>query len=466
MITVTTDWLQTIDLLEDVPQVQLQWLIDNSAHYILNDGDFIFKTGSSIDATHFVVSGRIKLYLVTNNETRQITTLEPKAITGYLPYSRGKIAVAYGEASGDVQLMSLPVEKSRELITNYFELTQSLVHVMTTRVRDFTALQQQNEKMMALGKLSAGLAHELNNPASAVVRGAASLKQHLQLIPDRFKDVISIRMSPEEVDKVNNLMFAILNKADKPVLTMMQRSEREDDMVDWMEKYDVKCSMDIAENLVDYGFTPADLDAFKDHIPESYISPVFNWINSNLVIEKMVGDIEDASRRIGKLVDSVKTFTHMDQGSDKQFADIHNGIRNTLTMLQYKMKKGNIELVENFDLELPLVKAMIGELNQVWTNLIDNAIDAMEVNGKGILEIKTERDKDFVQVSIIDNGPGIPEEIRTRIFEPFFTTKEIGKGTGLGLDVVMHIVKQHHGEIKVKSAPGYTAFVVCFPING
>lgn len=156
----------------------------------------------------------------------------------------------------------------------------------------------------------------------------------------------------------------------------------------------------------------------------------------------------------------------MDQGSDKQFADIHNGIRNTLTMLQYKIRKGNIDLIENFDLELPMVKAMIGELNQVWTNLIDNAIDAMEVNGKGILEIRTERDGAFVQVSIIDNGPGVPEQIRTRIFEPFFTTKEIGKGTGLGLDVVMQIVKQHHGEIKVKSTPGNTAFVVCFPING
>ncbi|EHQ30328.1 ATP-binding protein [Mucilaginibacter paludis] len=466
MIKVTTSWLQTIDLLQDVPVVQLQWLIDNSKHHIIKDGDFLFKTDSPIDATHFVVSGRIKLFLVTNNETRQITTLEPKAIAGYLPYSRGKIAVAYAEANGDVQLMSLPIEKSKELITNYFELTQSLVHVMTTRVRDFTALQQQNEKMMALGKLSAGLAHELNNPASAVVRGSASLKQHLQLIPDRFKDVISIRMSPEEVDKVNDLMFAVLNKTDKPVLTMMQRSQQEDDMVDWMERYDVKCSTDIAENLVDYGFKLADLDAFKDHIPESYISPVFNWINSNLVIEKMVGDIEDASRRIGKLVDSVKTFTHMDQGSDKQFADIHNGIRNTLTMLQYKIRKGNIDLIENFDLELPMVKAMIGELNQVWTNLIDNAIDAMEVNGKGILEIRTERDGAFVQVSIIDNGPGVPEQIRTRIFEPFFTTKEIGKGTGLGLDVVMQIVKQHHGEIKVKSTPGNTAFVVCFPING
>ena len=156
----------------------------------------------------------------------------------------------------------------------------------------------------------------------------------------------------------------------------------------------------------------------------------------------------------------------MDQGHDKQYANIHDGIRNTLTMLQYKVHKGSVEVIKNFDTSLPPVKAMIGELNQVWTNLIDNALDAMEPIGKGILEIKTKQDKDFVEVSIIDNGPGIPESIRSQVFDPFFTTKPIGKGTGLGLDVVMSIVKQHRGSIKVNSVPGRTEFIVCFPING
>ena len=156
----------------------------------------------------------------------------------------------------------------------------------------------------------------------------------------------------------------------------------------------------------------------------------------------------------------------MDRGMDKQYADIHIGIRNTLTMLGYKLKKGNITLVEEFDNTLPPVKAMIGELNQVWTNLMDNALDAMEPAGKGILEIRTRRDKEFVEVSIIDNGPGIPDNIRSQIFDPFFTTKPIGKGTGLGLDVVTRIVKQHRGSIKVNSVPGRTEFIVCFPIDG
>jgi signal transduction histidine kinase len=196
------------------------------------------------------------------------------------------------------------------------------------------------------------------------------------------------------------------------------------------------------------------------------MSPVFNWINSNLVTERMVTDIQESSQRISDLVKSVKNFTHMDQGKGREPTDIHSGIRNTLTMLQFRLKKGNIELTEEFDEGLPKVVAMVGELNQVWTNLIDNALDAMEATGKGRLTIRTEKEHKFVKVSVIDNGLGIPGDIQSRIFDPFFTTKEIGKGTGLGLDVVTRIVRQHNGTVRVNSVPGRTAFVVCFPVEG
>jgi C4-dicarboxylate-specific signal transduction histidine kinase len=246
----------------------------------------------------------------------------------------------------------------------------------------------------------------------------------------------------------------------------MERSDLEDELTGWMTDNEVESAPEIAENFVEFGLNIADAEAFKVHIPAIYMSHVMNWINSNLVTEKMVTDIEEASKRIADLVGSVKNFTHMDQGHDKQYADIHSGIRNTLTMLHHKIHKGNVEVLEHFDMALPPVKAMIGELNQVWTNLLDNALDAMEGMPKAILEIKTERDKQFVKVSIIDNGPGIPDAIRSQIFDPFFTTKEIGKGTGLGLDVVTRIVKQHQGSIKVNSVPGSTEFLVCFPIDG
>jgi signal transduction histidine kinase len=191
-----------------------------------------------------------------------------------------------------------------------------------------------------------------------------------------------------------------------------------------------------------------------------------NWVNNELVTEKMVNDIQESSQRIQKLVSAVKNFTHMDRDHGKEYVEIHSGITSTLTMLAHKIRKGNVELVEHYDTSLPRVKAFAGELNQVWTNIFDNALDAMEVNSSGRLEIITKRDKENVRISVIDNGPGIPDDIKNQIFDPFFTTKDIGKGTGLGLDVVTRIVKQHEGSIKVNSVPGRTEFMICFPING
>jgi signal transduction histidine kinase len=337
---------------------------------------------------------------------------------------------------------------------------------MTNRVRDFTTLQQQNEKMMALGKLSAGLAHELNNPASAIVRDSVSLLEHLKLEPASFKKVISIQMTADQVDAVNNELFRLLAIKDRPRLSLKEKTRREDELTDWLEEHSIENSYDIAENFVDFGFEVENLETFCSHIPTSYCSPVFNWISAQLTTERMVQDIQESSRRIADLVKSVKVFTHMDRGSEKQYADIHTGIKNTLTMLGYRVKKGSITVVEDFDETLPPVKAMIGELNQVWTNLVDNAMDAMEPNGKGTLTITTKKDREFVRVTIADDGPGIPQDIQSRIFDPFFTTKDIGKGTGMGLEVVMRIVKQHNGSIKLKSEPGKTEFLVCFPIDG
>ena len=241
---------------------------------------------------------------------------------------------------------------------------------------------------------------------------------------------------------------------------------KEDEITDWLDNHSIENGYEMADNFVDFNFYLENLESIAKQIPPAYLSPVLNWVNNLLITEKMVEDIQESSKRIADLVNSVKIFTHMDRGTDKQYADIHIGITNTLTMLAHKIKKGNITLVKAFDDTLPPVKALIGELNQVWTNLIDNAIDAMEANSKGTLKIITERDREFVQVSIMDDGPGINEDIKSRIFDPFFTTKEIGKGTGLGLEVVQRIVKQHNGSIKVNSTPGNTAFVVCFPING
>jgi signal transduction histidine kinase len=467
MQTVTAEWLQATEVFREVPLDQLQWMIDNSEHLEMQEGSYFFKSGDPVRGAYVVISGRMRLYILHNREMQEINVLTSGDISGMLPFSRGISATVNAKVLEETKVMLLPTGKFREMISRFYELTAALVHVMTNRVRNYTSLQQQNEKMMALGKLSAGLAHELNNPAAAIVRGSESLVKHLQLEPELFKDVINVKMEAADVDFITGKLFEILQRKDKPKLTLIQKTELEDELRDWLDDNKVEQSDEIAENFLEYGFTCDDLEQFEQHIPDQYLSPVLGWINTNLVTERMVQDIQEASQRIFRLIQSVKNFTHMDQGKGKELIDIHTGIENTLTMMHYKLKKANIEVVEEYDPKLPKVMALVGELNQVWTNLIDNAVDAMEAQGKGKLVIHTEQDHQFARISIIDNGPGIPEDIRNSIFDPFFTTKGIGKGTGLGLDVVTRIIQgQHHGTVKVNSVPGRTEFVVCLPIAG
>ncbi|MFA6083483.1 sensor histidine kinase [Mucilaginibacter sp.] len=466
MIKVTPELLKNGEAFENVPESQLKWLIDNSRDLLLEAGEFLFLPGKPVNDTYIIIEGRIRLYLLQHNEMLDIYTFEAGSVTGNLPFSRGWTNTTHGQAGGDTQLLVLGSDKYYNMICTHYELTQAFVNVMTTRVRDYTSLQQQNEKMMSLGKLSAGLAHELNNPVSAVVRGATSLKEHIQKVRSAFQEIVSLGISREKIDLINGMLDNIVNNEDFQTLTLMERSEREDDLRDWLEDFDIENADDIAENFVEFNLTIDNAEVIKADMPEKELSAVFNWFSNSLVTEKIVKDISEGSKRIAGIVGAIKNFTHMDQGREKSFSDIHQGLKSTLSMLNYKIQKAHIKIIEHYDTTLPNVKAMVGELNQVWTNLIDNAIDAMAGNTDSILEITTSREEDLVCVTVHDNGSGIPEEVLTRIFDPFFTTKEIGKGTGLGLDVVQRIVKQHKGKVRVKSDPGNTSFLVCFPING
>jgi signal transduction histidine kinase len=466
MQTITASWLQSLEAFTDVPVDQLQWLLDNSVDNIFEDGEFMMQPGEPMSGPHITVEGSMRFFMLQSGFRREFTVVGPGNITGYLPFSRGKISKGYAQAIGKLQIRSFNTDLIPEMIRNHYELTQALVNIMTTRVRDFTALQQQNEKMMALGKLSAGLAHELNNPASAIVRDSLTLKKHLEQEPESVKAIFTMKLEPDQVTGITEHLFAQIAKQNATRLSLKQRTMREDELIEWLDLHEIENSYDIVESFIDFNFDTGTLEKFNEIASSENLSDILNWISDVLISEKMISDIQESARRIAELVSSVKTFTHMDRGQDKQYADIHIGIRNTLTMLGYKIRKGNINVVEDFDESLPEVKALIGELNQVWTNLIDNAIDAMEPAGKGTLTIKTRRDREFVEVFIVDDGPGIAPDMQTLIFDPFFTTKEMGKGTGMGLEVVQRIVKQHRGSIKVKSEPGHTVFSVCFLIDG
>ena len=335
-----------------------------------------------------------------------------------------------------------------------------MVHMMLSRVREFTAIQQQNEKMFALGKLSAGLAHELNNPAAAISRAAALLQTQVSRLPYLFESVANLQIEPGKIEKISKLIINKINSEPSP-LSMMQKANLEDELTDWL--YENNLADADSEGLAERGFTTSELDVFKECSTKAHLPVLLEWVSNYLVTHKMADDIRVSSDRISTLVNAVKNFTFMDKNSDRQLTEIHSGIRNTLTMLNYKIRKGNITVIENYDTTIPAIKIFPGEMNQVWTNLIDNAIDAMEPNGKGTLTITTSYDERFLKVSIKDDGTGIPDEIKQNIFAPFFTTKQMGKGSGLGLDVVSRIMLQHNGEVKVNSQPGQTEFEICLP---
>jgi signal transduction histidine kinase len=335
---------------------------------------------------------------------------------------------------------------------------------MTDRVRDFTRSQHQDEKLMALGKLSAGLAHELNNPAAAMVRSSESLQKHLGTVPDEFKRIMSMKVTDEQIDLVSGIIFDKVTKGVKKGETMMMRSQREDDITDWLEDNGYGDCYLLAETLAEFGFEESELQEIRDGLDHDAFPKVMGWIDNVLTTEKMVGEIKEAARRVSSLVNSIKSYSHMDRSSDKTATDIREGIQNTITILGHKLRKNQVKLIEEYDEQLPLINAIPGELNQVWTNIIDNALDSMEANG-GELKIKASRRGDMVNIQIIDSGSGIPKEIQSRIFDPFFTTKDIGKGTGLGLEVVHRIVQGHNGSINLESAPGRTKFEFCFPIS-
>jgi len=456
--------LRNIPMFGEVPDSQLTWLTEKSSCKTFEAGDYLFKQGDPIENMYIITKGQFSIKIEQNNQFRIAGTFDENTITGLLPYSRASSASGYAEANRMSQVVCLEKSYFKDMIRHHEELTTVLVHFMSSRIREFTKLQQQNDKMMALGKLSAGLAHELNNPSAAVVRSARMLQKHLSFLPENFKRVIKIKASDEQIDVVNEILFSKVAGGTQE-LPLIQKTDKEDELAEWFEDKGATDGYELAENFVDFGFLNKDFEKISSSLRDEDLMPVINWLNQVLTTEKLVNEIKDASLRINDLVASVKGYTHMDQAPEKKPVDLHTGIINTLTMLQHKVKKGNIDIVKDFASDLAQPKVFVSELNQVWTNLIDNAIDAMQNSEHKELKIETKNDGNFVNVNISDSGEGISEDIINQIFDPFFTTKAVGEGTGLGLDVVQQIINQHNGSIKVESTPGLTTFKVCLPVN-
>lgn len=461
MKELTVENLQAFSDFHNIPAEQLQWLINQGEITELEPNDLLFNTGDPVNQFYIVLAGKLRICAVQQGKQRELRVLDTGQATGYLPFSRATVTPAFCEALEKSSVFKCSAEKIKAGMADNYELTETLVHMMINRVREFTSIQQQNEKMFALGKLSAGLAHELNNPAAAISRAAALLQNQVNQLPHLFKTVAGLQIPAERIEKISTLITTKIN-TEPATLSLMEKASLEDDINDWF--YDNGLDDTDAEGLVERGFTSSELDVFKTCSAPQELPVLIEWVSNYLVTHKMADDIRISAERISSLVGAVKNFTFMDKDADRQMVNIHSGIRNTLAMLNYKLRKGNINVTENFDETMPFIKAFPGELNQVWTNIIDNAIDAMEINNKGNLTITSKHEGKFVKVYFKDDGPGIAEDVQEKIFMPFFTTKEMGKGSGLGLDVVNRIMQQHNGTVKVKSVPGATEFEVCLPV--
>jgi signal transduction histidine kinase len=456
--------LSGYELLQDVPQKQLLWLAQTATVRKLKAGEKLFKKDDPIDLLFIVLSGKIQFKLEQNGGHRIINELIEGDISGALPYSRARNAIALAEAKGATEVLQLPKDTFREMIHEQTELTEALVHVMASRIRDFTTEQQQTEKMASLGRLSAGLHHELNNPAAAALRASTELKEQLSLAPDKFKAIMLLRLSPEQVDKIYSTVFSADKKEDSGgKLSLMERSEQEDKLADWLEQHNLQNAYAMAETFAEKGVSLEVLQQIEEICGEEQTAAVVDWAYDVLVTDKLVSDIQESTRRISGLVAAVKSYSHMDRGQERERADLEESIRSTLAMMNFKIKKKKIKV--NLEAPEDLVHPCVytGELNQVWTNLIDNAIDAVEEGGE--LQIQLAQKEQNLEISITDNGTGIPENVKDRIFDPFFTTKSIGEGSGMGLDISKKIIDQHGGSIKVESEPGRTVFRVTIPEN-
>ncbi|HEX2906100.1 MAG TPA: ATP-binding protein, partial [Phototrophicaceae bacterium] len=381
--------------------------------------------------------------------------------SGEVPLLTNTPYIASGKAVIPTRLLRICAEDFRQMLTVCAPVNSTILPEMAKRLQAMDNNVRQYEKMSALGKLAAGLAHELNNPAAAARRTVEQLREHLDLFQSLSTQLGCL--SPEEMNALIAFRATVLAiAANAPELHPLTRSDREGELTDWLAARGIQESWNLAPALVAAGVQPVQLDDFAAQIPPPYLGDVLGWLNALLNLNSLLYEVDQSTFRISELVKAVKSYAYMDQ-TPQQAINIHKGLDDTLVILRHKLGKG-IEIKRDYDVALPLIQAYGNELNQVWTNLIDNAIDALD--GHGAITLQTAADGDQILVTIADNGPGIPLDIQPRVFEPFFTTKPMGKGSGLGLDTVYRIVVQHHhGGITLESRPGDTRFIIRLPVK-
>jgi len=413
-----------------------------------------------VTALYILLSGHLAHYIDRGNGRQKVMEWHGGDVTGVLPYSRMTVAPGNSITEEPTEVLTIPQDHFPELIRECHEVTSVLVHQMVDRARAFNAADQQMEKMASLGQMSARLAHELNNPVSAIERNAALLPDRLNEAERSARALGAAGLDTTHQAALEALRQCCLSSGSQGVLSPLEQAQREDRLTDWLVDHGVDEAVAVA--LAETNVTVEALDKLAATVDAQSLDVIVQWAASGCSVHQLASEIRGAAMRISGLVTAVKGFTHMDQPTVPEAVDLRSSIGNTVTILNAKAREKSASVAVSIPKDLPKVLGIVVQLNQIWSNLIDNALDAIPERGR--VEVTAARAARGVLVSVVDNGPGIPEEIRQRVFELFFTTKPVGKGTGIGLDIVRRYVKDNNGDIEFNSVPGRTEFRVTLPI--
>lgn len=457
------DFLKNIPLFADLPEGDLDRLCQMVEEVYLPAGAVLFSEGDTGDRAYVIKEGQIEIIKFSAGREVLLVLRQSGEVIGEMSLLEAATRNAGARARTNSVLLAISQEQLDQLLNTSPSAARAMLHTITAKLRSTDIMLRESEKLAQLGTLTAGMAHELNNPAAAAQRGAQQLRSAVGELQQAQIDLNRAGLSEAQYGMLSSLdQLARERATHHNDLDALERSDREYELENWLEEHGLEDGWELAPNLVNMGLEINDLNDIADKFMPSQLPLVLDWLCAAHNIYSLMEEIDQGAGRIAEIVKSLKMYVYLDQ-APVQAVDINEGLNNTYVMLRSKLKENNITVRREYAENLPKIQAYGSELNQVWTNIIDNAVDAMD--GSGEIILRTRSEGQWVIVEIEDTGPGIPEAIQSKIYDPFFTTKPPGKGTGLGLNITYTIIQKHGGEIKLFSKPGKTIFEIRLPLN-